>query len=161
MKHITNYAPQSYKELWGFVFPKHYQDKYDDPISGLSGGGGNYPFYDIHIKNSVVLKPKSFALGVSIEYFNVPYDYYLRTANKSSMARRGIDASFNTLIDNGFRGYLIIEIANHTNDNITLIAGQPILKVEAVKCLFKAEPYNGKYQDQPNKPVEAILNESI
>ena len=158
MKHITNYAPQSYKELWGIIFPKHYQDKYQDTVSGLSGGGGDYPFYDIHIDQTIRLIPNQFSLASSIEYFDVPHDYYLRTANKSSIARRGIDASFNTLIDNGFKGYLTIEIVNYSQDTITLVKGQPILKVEAVACLFKSKPYKGKYQNQPARPVEAILD---
>ena len=156
MKQTTNSAPQSYAELWKSIFPDHYQDKYQH-TSGLSGGGGDYPFYDIHLKQDVILIPEHrFCLASSVEYFNVPDDWYLVTGNKSSIARQGVDASFNTYIDNGFKGFLTLEIVNHNpNKTIKLIAGQPILKVEARRCEFKSIPYQGKYQNQPNKPVGA------
>lgn len=157
MKPVTNHSVSSYKDLWQYIFPHHYQDKYQHK-SGLSGGGGNYPFYDIHIKDGIFLQPHTFALGSSIEYFNVPNDFYLKTGNKSSIARQGVDASFNTYIDNGFKGFLTIEIVNHSNKTIICEAGQPILKVEAIKCLFQSSPYDGKYQNQKDEPVSAILN---
>lgn len=157
MKHVTNSAFFSYRELWQYIFPEHYQDKYMHEQSGLSGGGGDYPFYDIHIKQDVLLLPEHrFLLASSVEYFNVPDNYYLTTANKSSIARQGVDASFNTRIDNGFKGYLTIEIVNYNiNKKIEFKAGQPILKVEAVNCLFPCKSYNGKYQNQPDQPVGA------
>ena len=155
-KHITNDAFFSYKELWQHIFGDTYRDKYMHE-SGLSGGGGDYPFYDIHLAKDVVLLPEyKYELAYSLEHFNVPHDWYLKTGNKSTLARMGIDASFNTYIDNGFKGYLTIEIINHSKATRVFDAGQPILKVEAVKCLFTALPYAGKYQNQPNRPVGAL-----
>lgn len=155
MTHITNIAFNSYKDLWQSVFKDHYKDKYQHE-SGLSGGGGNYPFYDIHLKQDVILYPfRRFKLASSVEHFNVPADWYLLTKNKSTIARRGIDASFNTLIDNSWRGHLTIEIVNHRFRFVRLKAGQPILKVVAVKCDFSCLPYDGKYQNQSDKPVSA------
>ena len=154
MKHITNIAISSYRELWKKIFPYDYKDKYTHHESNLSGGGGDYPFYDIHLKETVILTNQSrFCRASSIEYFEVPDCWYLRTGNKSSLARNGIDTSFNNYIDNGFKGYLTIEIVNNSNETIELMAGQPILKVEAIPCLFKCEPYQGKYQNQPDRPV--------
>lgn len=141
--------------MWKRIFPEHYQDKYQHPC-GMSGGGGNYPFYDIHLASGIELKSHEFGLGHSIESFRVPHDYYLKTGNKSTLARCGIDASFNTYIDNGFEGYLTIEIVNHSETSIILDAGTPILKVELIPCLFNAEPYKGKYQNQPARPVKAL-----
>lgn len=158
MKHITNTAFSGYTEVWKRVFGSDYKDKYIDAVTGLSGGGGEYPFYDIHIASSFSLKPRQFVLGHSVECFDVPYNYYLKTGNKSTLARMGIDASFNTYIDNGFKGYLTIEIFNCGGDIIKLVKGQPILKVELIPCLFSCKPYDGKYQNQPNRPVEAILD---
>ena len=156
MKHITNDIFQSYTELWKSIFGETYKDKYQHAGSGLSGGGGDYPFYDIHLAEDVFLTPEyRFCLGSSVELFNVPNDWYLRTGNKSTLARMGIDASFNTYIDNGFKGHLTIEIVNNTGSSIELKKGQPILKVEAVKCAFPAIPYNGKYQHQPSGAVGA------
>ena len=156
----------SYKELWKSIFPNHYRDKYKHE-SGLSGGGGNYPVYDIHIADDVRLYPhysisteeypetKSFKLGHSIEYFDVPDNVILLTKNKSTIARMGVDASFSTLIDNDFKGYLTIEIVNHSHKDVILTAGQPILQVVAIPLMFPADPYNGKYQNQEAKAQEA------
>jgi len=155
MKHITNASFNSYKELWQSIFGNDYRDKYQHE-TGLSGGGGDYPFYDIHLKQDIILLPEyRICLASSIEHFKVPNDWYLLTKNKSTIARKGVDASFNTLIDNGWSGYLTIEIINHSPVPVALKAGQPILKVVAVKCDFACEPYNGKYQNQPNNPVGA------
>lgn len=158
MKHVTNKAFTSYKEAWQSIFKDTYRDKYTHE-SGLSGGGGDYPFYDIHISKSVTLIPEHrFDLSSSLEYFTVPEDFYLRTGNKSTWARMGIDASFNTYIDNGFKGFLTIEIINYQNKTVIIEAGTPILKVELVPCFLPCKPYDGKYQNQPNRPVGPILN---
>lgn len=154
--HVTNAAFKNYKELWQHTFPEHYQDKYQHQC-GLSGGGGNYAFYDIHVKQEVVLLPEyKFVLASSVELFNVHRDWYFLTKNKSSIARMGIDATFNTVIDNGFKGYLTIEIVNHKPFTQTLQAGQPIMKIIPQKILFPCGIYDGKYQNQPNEPIGAI-----
>lgn len=156
MTHTTNIAFNSYKDLWKSVFKDHYQDKYTHQ-SGLSGGGGDYPFYDIHIKQDVVLLPEHrFCLASSVERFTVPIGWYLLTKNKSSIARIGVDASFNTVIDNGFNGWLTLEIANHSNKTVEFKSGQPILKVIAVKCDLPCLGYCGNYQNQPDRPVGAL-----
>ena len=155
MKHITNTSFNNYKDLWQSIFGNDYRDKYQHG-TGLSGGGGDYPFYDIHLKQDVILSPENkFYLASSVVRFNVPYDWYLLTKKKSTIARKGIDASFNTLIDNGWSGFLTIEIVNHSPVQVILKAGQPILKVVAVKCDFPCEAYSGKYQNQDNEPVGA------
>jgi dCTP deaminase len=146
----------SYKQLWQNIFKDYYKEKYQHG-SGLSGGGGHYPFYDIHLKQNLILMPKEFKLASSVEHFNVPNDWYLITRNKSSIARQGVDVSFNTVIDNGFKGWLTLEIVNHSNVIVYLNAGQPILKLEARKCEFECLPYGGKYQNQIDAPVGAIL----
>lgn len=156
-KHQTNCAFMDYEELWKHIFPKHYREKYNHP-SGLSGGGGGFPFYDIHLKQDVTLWPLApFKLASSLEMFNVPPDWYLETRNKSTLTRMGIDASFNTIIDNGFKGYLTIEIVNNRLNIIRLKAGQPILKIIPQRVIFPCGIYNGKYQNQPDKPVGSIL----
>lgn len=149
---------KNYTELWKYTFPEHYKEKYEHPC-GMTGGGGEFPFYDIHVKQEVVLLPEyKFILASSVELFNVPDDWYLVTKNKSSIARLGIDATFNTVIDNGFKGYLTIEIVNTRPVTQTLQAGQPIMKVIPQRIDFPCGIYDGKYQNQPDKPVDAIVN---
>lgn len=156
----------SYTDLWKRVFPKHFKEKYQHE-SGLSGGGGEYPVYDIHLAENFCLPPMNydgtvngvdrFGLAHSLEYFDVPDDVVLLTKNKSTIARMGVDAAFSTFIDNGFKGYLTIEIVNHSFRPIVFNKGQPILQVFAVPLIFSSNPYAGKYQNQENKPVEPIL----
>jgi dCTP deaminase len=158
MRHLTNISFNSYKELWQYIFPEHYQEKYNH-ATGLTGGGGDYPFYDIHVKQDVILMPEHrFMLASTIEYFTVPIDYYLVVHNKSSIARLGVTASFNTLIDNGFNGYITLEIAYYGNAGVTIKAGSPIAKVAPHKLLFPCEPYRGQYQNQPNNPIGSRVN---
>jgi dCTP deaminase len=63
----------------------------------------------------------------------------------------------NTVIEPGWCGYLTLELTNNTDTAITLEKGQPIAQI-----LFELldEPtemaYQGKYQNQPNRPVAAI-----
>ncbi len=146
----------SYKKLWQSIFPDHYQDKYQHE-TGLSGGGGDYPTYDIHLKDRIILgtNDKKFVLGCSMEYFNTPRDWMLLPRNKSTIARQGIDACFSTFIDPGFKGFLTIEIVNFLQSGKMLHAGQPILQIVAIPCHYSCFGYEGKYQNQPNKPIQA------
>lgn len=111
---------------------------------GLSSAG-----YDIRLAESVFLPPAGFVLGVSMEQFDMPTNVVGRVADKSTLARSGLSV-FNTIIEPGWRGYLTIEIANHTNNEKHLYRGQPIAQVV---FQFTDEPvehtYTGKYQDAP------------
>ena len=120
---------------------------------GLSSCG-----YDIRILQRIVLQPGEFSLASSVEKFRMPNNLVGIVHDKSTLARMGI-ALQNTVIEPGWNGWLTLEITNHSKSTVTLEEGQPIAQV-----LFHyldeptTQPYNGKYQDQPNMPVEAIVN---
>lgn len=117
---------------------------------GLSVAG-----YDIRVKQGIELGPNEFTLASSIEHFDMPNDLLGVVADKSSLARRGI-AVQNTIIEAGWRGHLTLEITNHSRDTVHLIAGQPIAQIIFHQLDEPTEtPYGGKYQDQPDMPVEA------
>lgn len=117
---------------------------------GLSVAG-----YDIRIKQEAELAAGDFTLASSIEHFDMPTDILGVVADKSSLARRGI-AVQNTIIEPGWRGYLTLEITNHSLETVELLAGQPIAQIVFHLLDQPTEiPYNGKYQDQPDRPVEA------
>lgn len=157
MKHITNSAPQSYKDLWGIIFPKHYQDKYTDVVSGLSGGGGHGVSYDIHIDETIMLKPHECKNSYSLEYFEVPNYVFLLVCNKSTAARSHYDAAWSTIINPGYKGNIEIELQNRSQERITFTKGQPIAQVVAVPTMFDVPAYDGRYQNQPAKSVGPIL----
>jgi dCTP deaminase len=117
---------------------------------GLSTAG-----YDIRIKDSVHVEPGHYVLGVSYEKFNTPCDVIGIVHDKSTWARRGL-AIQNTVIEAGWIGYLTLEISNHSRDAIFIGAGSPIAQVVYHKLDQAVRGYNGKYQDQPAQPVEAI-----
>lgn len=124
---------------------------------GLSACG-----YDVRIKDAVTIYPghsgyrPGFVLATTVEYFEFPTDVRGVLADKSSWARRGL-AVQNTRFEPGWRGYPTVEISNHGHDIIQIPAGAPIAQMEfGLLDQPSEQPYVGKYQDQPQRPVEAI-----
>lgn len=142
--------------MWKSIFPNHYKEKYQHE-TGLSGGGGHYPTYDIHINQDMIILPKCNRKSVAVEKFNVPKNWMLLVLNKSTVARLFINFSCSTFIGPAYRGFLTLEIKNSSWLPIKLKKGQPIAQVLALPTYFPCKEYEGKYQDQPNKPINAIL----
>ncbi len=117
---------------------------------GLSIAG-----YDIRIDQDLWIMPKGFRLASSLEGFNIPIDLVARVCDKSTWARQGITVQ-NTVIEPGWKGYLTLEICNHSWFPRKIFRGAPIAQVifEEVR-----EPnglgYIGKYQNQPRGPQPA------
>jgi deoxycytidine triphosphate deaminase len=153
------YKFRSYKKLWQHILGEHYQDKYifDYDDYKLSGGGGDYPTYDLALAEDIYLTPEhSFSLSHIIENIKVPNHVMLLVMNKSTIARIGINGSQCTLIDNGFEGNITLEITtNNRCKAVNLVAGMPIVQIVAIPLMFPATPYHGKYQGQPNRVVGA------
>lgn len=93
-------------------------------------------------------------LGSSMEYFHVPNTLMGRVLNKSTWARKGLDASMTTNIEPGWRGHLTIELIYHGQGELHIPAGSGICQVVFERILNSAQ-YEGKYQDQEDRPVEA------
>lgn len=119
---------------------------------GLSSCG-----YDVRIAESGLIPPNGYmVLASTMEHFDMPFNVMGTVNDKSSWARKGL-AVQNTVIEPGWRGYLTIELTNHGASAISLQAGDPIAQI-LFQWLDKPtiQPYNGKYQDQPAGPQEAI-----
>lgn len=125
---------------------------------GMSYGVGPAG-YDVRIKDSISLGPQEFGLGSTIEQFDLPWHIMMHIRDKSTWARRGLSV-FNSCAEPGWRGYLTIELVNHGPERIDIVAGMPI-----AHCVFETLdqptfiPYVGKYQDQPNHPVAARVDD--
>lgn len=118
---------------------------------GLSSAG-----YDLRIKGELMMLPGMFVLATTMERISLPDDIMAQLADKSSWARRGI-AVQNTIFEPGWHGYPTIEISNHGSDTVRIRAGSPIGQmIFHLLDQPTARPYAGKYQDQPQRPVEAI-----
>lgn len=95
------------------------------------------------------------AIGSSIEEFCIPNHLWCEFRNKSTHARRFLDASLGTDGEPGWAGFLTIELVFQGNSDYILDFGTPILKAVFHEIEEQAQ-YQGKYQKQPDKPVEAI-----
>jgi len=136
---------------------------------GLSEAG-----YDIRLKQDIIfdfieyaLFPKShfieidgkkkqgrFVLASAIEEFDMPNDLVGVVHDKSTWARQGISV-FNTVIEPGWKGFLTLEIVFHGSEKVRIPAGSGIAQVLFHKIQDSAE-YNGKYQNQEDRPVPSI-----
>lgn len=116
---------------------------------GLSEAG-----YDIRVKQDLCFLPKRFLLASSIEEFQMPDNLVCLIKDKSTWARQGLSV-FNTVVEPGWKGFLTLELVYHGDKPLKVEAGSGI-----AQALFNriSEPvrYNGKYQNQEDKPVESI-----
>jgi dCTP deaminase len=118
---------------------------------GLSACG-----YDIRVREALVVPAHGFVLASSVERFRMDPEIMAVVHDKSSWARKGL-AVQNTVIEPGWEGYLTLEVTNSRDWSLKIPAGAPIAQVIFHK-LDQAtdQPYHGKYQDQPARPVPAI-----
>ena len=118
--------------------------------------------YDIRLAQSITLYPttllnlllgrKAFALGSSVELFNLPKDVAAMVMDKSTHARKGL-AVQTTIFEPGWKGYATLELSNHGPKTLRLLAGMPIAQVVFHYLEENTEiPYRGKYQNQESGP---------
>jgi dCTP deaminase len=125
-------------------------------VSGMSYGLSSAG-YDVRVRETITLNPGVMVLASTLERFFMPEDVLGVVHDKSTWARRGI-AVQNTVIEPGWRGYLTLEITNHSAVRMTIETGWPIAQI--VLHLLAApteQPYDGKYQDQKAGPQPARL----
>ena len=98
-----------------------------------------------------LMPPHSYALGVSVETFQMPRDVTGIAMGKSTYARAGLLVN-TTPLEAGWRGRLVIELANladlplrvYVNEGI----GQVIFLQSDQPCDTSYEDRGGKYQNQ-------------
>lgn len=133
---------------------------------GLSEAG-----YDVRIKQEVLFDvggserqvkrvyvdglgcPGNFTLASTIEEFQMPPYLVGIVHDKSTWARRGLSVR-NTVIEPGWHGFLTLELVYDGNTRLTIPAGAGIAQI-IFHELASPENYDGKYQNQPDKPVQA------
>jgi len=111
-----------------------------------------------HIKGaSLVLNPKEFVLGATLEKFSLPDDIVGQLTGKSSLARLGVMVHVTAgFIDAGFShppAQITLEIVNVGNRPVRLHAGMPIGQMVFTRTARCELPYNlrpsAKYNGQP------------
>jgi dCTP deaminase len=134
------------------ISPFFEQTKHLGTTFGLSSAG-----YDIRVNQVLIIEPNSMTLASSVEYFDMPSWLVAVVHDKSTWARRGIVVQ-NTVLEPGWRGYLTLEISNHSLEAALISKGSAIAQIvfhrldEPTK-----QPYGGKYQDQRDAPQPAIF----
>lgn len=123
-------------------------------FTGKNNGGLLPMVRVIHSDGRVVDQNGYMALGSSMEEFNMPTFLMGRVLNKSTWARKGLDASMTTNIEPGWRGFLTIELIYHGMDDLIIPAGSGICQV-IFETIQENALYVGKYQDQEAGPQAA------
>lgn len=115
--------------------------------------------YGIRIKDTTELQAgMGLVLATSIESIDVPKDMKVLVCDKSTWIRRGVMVG-NTRYEPGWRGYPTIELVNMSIHDIVIEAGAPICTLEFhLLDMETNQPYNGKYQDQPQEPTPAKMD---
>ena len=122
--------------------------------SGMTFGAGPAG-YDVRVKQAIDLPPGEFMLASTVEYFDVPADVLATVHDKSTLARLGLSL-FNTVVEPGWKGFLTLELVNHSPKNYFRITpGSPIAQVIFHLVQGEVEPYSGRYQDQADEPTTA------
>ena len=112
--------------------------------------------YDIRIKQDTwMFLGRRFVLRSSIEEFDMPENLMGRVLNKSTWARRGLDASMTTNIEPGWKGFLTIELRYTKLVPLFIPAGAGIAQVVFESLANNASYAGGKYQNQEDQPVHA------
>jgi dCTP deaminase len=128
---------------------------YNGMTFGLGPAG-----YDVRIAESVTVAAGQFVLASTVERFDMPNDVLGQVCDKSTWARRGLAAQ-NTIVEPGWRGFLTLELTNHSTEAIAPRAGDPIAQIIFFRLEAPTElPYRGRYQDQGVGPQGARYERS-
>lgn len=104
-----------------------------------------------HKGDYCIIPPHSYILGVTVETFNIPNDVMVVCVGKSTYARCGAIINC-TPIEPGFKGNVVIEIANSTSLPLKVYSFQGIAQFLFFKMDKESDvPYsagNRKYQNQ-------------
>lgn len=143
-------SAQTIRKL-GIISPFSERTKSNGMTYGLSAAG-----YDVRIAQTKEILAGTFTLASTIEYFTMPNNVLGMVKDKSTWARQGIVVQ-NTVIEPGWRGYLTLEISNHSDKHRIILRDSPIAQI-VFQFLDEPteQPYDGKYQNQADHPVEAI-----
>lgn len=144
-------------------------------ISNGCSYGESFSGYDIRLGCDAFLQMGFTTLAVSEEYFSMPLDLDAEVKDKSSLVRMGIKVQ-NTDIEPGWRGYLTLELTYEpvlylgdqhllksvNEKQLLLPKGHPIAKIKfsLIDGELDMQGYTGKYQDQPQVPVEFVMDNS-
>ncbi len=108
-------------------------------------------YYDDHEGDFCIIPPNGYILGLTMEWFNIPRDVIVTALGKSTLARCGAIVNV-TPIEPGWKGKVVIEIANASNIPIKIHSGMGVAQFVFHKtsqpCEVSYGDRSGKYQGQ-------------
>lgn len=137
----------------GLIDPCQDRHVVDGFSAGLSLAG--YDVTSAPVNGFVSLLPGQGKLFAVAEKLILPDDILARVCSKSSWARVGVVVG-NVVAEPGWRGFLTLRLTNHGELIANIGPGMPLAQVIFEKLAEPADPYRGKYQDQPQRPVDTI-----
>lgn len=104
----------------------------------------------------VLIPPKTFFLGVSLEYMRIPRNVKVICDSKSTNARAGL-MFFVTPLEPSWEGYITLEFFNSTDSLMKLTPGMGISQLSFMAssdvCSVSYADRKGKYNHQGNQPI--------
>ncbi len=99
--------------------------------------------------SSIVIPPRHFILGTTLEYLEIPNNICGQLDGKSSIGRKGLFIQNAGHINPGFKGKLTLELFNVNEIGFKLTSGSKICQL---KLIYTDKPvekiYDGLYQGQ-------------
>lgn len=143
---VISYGLSSY----GYDF--RLSDEFMVPVEGVSIDPKNVKLDDFKTIKSpkIKVKPSSYILGRSFEYFRIPRNVIGICTGKSTYARSGIIVNI-TPLEPEWEGYITISIFNTSGREVTLYAFEGIAQVIFIEaketCKISYRDRKGKYQE--------------
>ena len=106
-----------------------------------------------------IIPPNSFALGRTVEHFNIPKDVLVICLGKSTYARCGIIVNV-TPLEPEWSGYVTLEFSNTTNLPAYIDAGEGIAQMLFFQsdevCETSYKDRSGKYMNQTGITIPVV-----
>lgn len=107
-------------------------------------------------KEQIIIPPKAFVLGTTIEYIRLPANMTAFVEGRSSIGRLGLFIQNAGWVDPGFEGHITLELYNANCVPIELKAGRRLCQLVLASLDQESTPYMGKYNGQ-NKATESRI----
>lgn len=147
---LSNEEFYTFKHIPGKVVdPKDFDNAFLEKQPCLISGDDSGEYY--------IIPGNSYALGVTVEQFNMPPDVMAICLTKSTYARCGLICNI-TPLEPGWSGSLTLEIANCSNSDVRVYVNEGIAQLLFYRGEQPSVTYDqrdGKYNKQPNQVVTA------
>ncbi len=115
----------------------------------------------------IIIHPREFILGETLEYFEIPNNIVGRLEGRSSLGRVGINISTAGYVDPGYKGSLTFQISNLATIPIALYPQMKVAQISFLQMTTDADmPYgskelNSKYQGQRGPTESRLFKEFV